>query len=165
MYKATVKDFYNIHENLASFIAEHGDVALGKVGIVLHYNFRVIHDALTEFIAERDRIINANGTTNEEGTIYIDTESEDSKDAVEAINKLENLEIELSIMFIDLEDLYDAADKLPNANMSALIWMTNEYQESIEKKEEAVEVLKKDEEASGDDTTKSASGRYTRKKK
>lgn len=133
MIKSTVTDFYNLHENMGNFMSVHGTNVMGKASVIIHYNFRVIHDALAEYFTERDKIITKYGTKDENGaTIGIPAEdTENMEKAITEINELGSISMELPIMTMDLADLYAVAEVVPSANIGALIWMTNEYQATL----------------------------------
>ena len=81
IYSDSIKNLYNLHENLAAFIQNNASTIVGKAGMVVTYNYRLLHDSLTEFIAERTRIINKYGTADGEGNVTIDRETEEGAQA------------------------------------------------------------------------------------
>lgn len=134
MIKSSANDFYVLHENMAVFLADHSSDVMGKASVIMHYNFRIIHDALSEFISERDKIIEKYASVDEEGNPMQGIAAEDTENlekAMAEIKELGDIEMELPILTLPIEDLYKVAEIVPAANIGALIWMTNEYQDTL----------------------------------
>lgn len=137
MFKSTVNELYTLHTNIANILQSAADTAVGKVSVALNFNYRIMSDALTEFMAERDKVIEKYGTKDETTGIYsLENDSENMEVALKEIKELGEIEVELPVMFITIDDLYKAADVLPSSNIGALIWMTKEYRETKKDKKD-----------------------------
>lgn len=136
MTKFKTSEAYTIHEFLATFLTQHSDSIMGKPSVIFHYNFRVIHDGLAEYITERDKIINKYGTKDENGVVSIPADSEEAKKAIEEIDEIGKIEIKVPIILMDLQDLYKLSEQVPADIIGALVWMTKEYQEIIDKEKD-----------------------------
>ena len=89
MIKAKIADLYPLSEALASFIVDFSDVVMGKASVIFHYNFRVLHDSLNEYLSERDNIITKYGKKDENGNAYVPADDKENVDkAIEEINEI-----------------------------------------------------------------------------
>lgn len=132
MIKAKIADLYPLSEALASFIVDFSDVVMGKASVIFHYNFRVLHDSLNEYLSERDNIITKYGKKDENGNAYVPADDKENVDkAIEEINEIGDIQIEVPLVTIPMEDLYKVADSVPASRIAPLIWMTTEYQETL----------------------------------
>lgn len=141
MITYTVKEAYAIHEAMANIIYRKS--FKGKIGLVFAYNFRLLHEALSEYITKRDEII----------TKYADEIDEETKKEYDekgiipspAISNPENLEkankeidefssvkIELPLMGIKIDDLEKAED-IDSTDMSILLYFCDEMRKDIDK--------------------------------
>lgn len=139
--KLSVLKAYEIHESIASFLGA-GKSIKGKVGLALAYNFRLIHDAMGEFITKRNEIISK----------YADPIDDDTKAKLEAegktvsptitnkdmIAKAESeileygsLYIDIPIMEISQDDIMNTSD-IDSESAAIVIWMCKEYNEASE---------------------------------
>ena len=143
MIKAKIADLYPLSEALASFIVDFSDVVMGKASVIFHYNFRVLHDSLNEYLSERDNIITKYGKKDENGNAYVPADDKENVDkAIEEINEIGDIQIEVPLVTIPMEDLYKVADSVPASRIAPLIWMTTEYQETL-KTDDTVNEAKK----------------------
>ena len=143
MIKAKIADLYPLSEALASFIVDFSDVVMGKASVIFHYNFRVLHDSLNEYLSERDNIITKYGKKDENGNAYVPVDDKENVDkAIEEINEIGDIQIEVPLVTIPMEDLYKVADSVPASRIAPLIWMTTEYQETL-KTDDTVNEAKK----------------------
>lgn len=143
MIKAKIADLYPLSEALASFIVDFSDVVMGKASVIFHYNFRVLHDSLNEYLSERDNIIAKYGKKDENGNAYVPVDDKENVDkAIEEINEIGDIQIEVPLVTIPMEDLYKVADSVPASRIAPLIWMTTEYQETL-KTDDTVNEAKK----------------------
>ena len=143
MIKAKIADLYPLSEALASFIVDFSDVVMGKASVIFHYNFRVLHDSLNEYLSERDNIIAKYGKKDENGNDYVPVDDKENVDkAIEEINEIGDIQIEVPLVTIPMEDLYKVADSVPASRIAPLIWMTTEYQETL-KTDDTVNEAKK----------------------
>lgn len=143
MIKAKIADLYPLSEALASFIVDFSDVVMGKASVIFHYNFRVLHDSLNEYLSERDNIITKYGKKDENGNAYVPADDKENVDkAIEEINEIGDIQIEVPLVTIPMEDLYKVADSVPASRIAPLIWMTTEYQETLKTDDPADETKK-----------------------
>ena len=143
MIKAKIADLYPLSEALASFIVDYSDVVMGKASVIFHYNFRVLHDSLNEYLSERDNIITKYGKKDENGNAYVPADDKENVDkAIEEINEIGDIQIEVPLVTIPMEDLYKVADSVPASRIATLIWMTTEYQETLKTDDPADEAKK-----------------------
>ena len=143
MIKAKIADLYPLSEALASFIVDFSDVVMGKASVIFHYNFRVLHDSLNEYLSERDNIITKYGKKDENGNAYVPADDKENVDkAIEEINEIGDIQIEVPLVTIPMEDLYKVADSVPASRIATLIWMTTEYQETLKTDDPADEAKK-----------------------
>lgn len=143
MIKAKIADLYPLSEALASFIVDYSDVVMGKASVIFHYNFRVLHDSLNEYLSERDNIITKYGKKDENGNAYVPADDKENVDkAIEEINEIGDIQIEVPLVTIPMEDLYKVADSVPASRIAPLIWMTTEYQETLKTDDPADEAKK-----------------------
>lgn len=143
MIKAKIADLYPLSEALASFIVDFSDVVMGKASVIFHYNFRVLHDSLNEYLSERDNIITKYGKKDENGNAYVPADDKENVDkAIEEINEIGDIQIEVPLVTIPMEDLYKVADSVPASRIAPLIWMTTEYQETLKTDDPADEAKK-----------------------
>ena len=143
MIKAKIADLYPLSEALASFIVDFSDVVMGKASVIFHYNFRVLHDSLNEYLSERDNIIAKYGKKDENGNAYVPADDKENVDkAIEEINEIGDIQIEVPLVTIPMEDLYKVADSVPASRIAPLIWMTTEYQETLKTDDPADEAKK-----------------------
>lgn len=143
MIKAKIADLYPLSEALASFIVDFSDVVMGKASVIFHYNFRVLHDSLNEYLSERDNIITKYGKKDENGNAYVPVDDKENVDkAIEEINEIGDIQIEVPLVTIPMEDLYKVADSVPASRIAPLIWMTTEYQETLKTDDPADEAKK-----------------------
>lgn len=143
MIKAKIADLYPLSEALASFIVDYSDVVMGKASVILHYNFRVLHDSLNEYLSERDNIITKYGKKDENGNAYVPADDEENVGkAIKEINEIGDIQIEVPLVTIPMEDLYKVADSVPASRIAPLIWMTTEYQETLKTDDPADEAKK-----------------------
>lgn len=143
MIKAKIADLYPLSEALASFIVDFSDVVMGKASVIFHYNFRVLHDSLNEYLSERDNIITKYGKKDENGNAYVPADDKENVDkAIEEINEIGDIQIEVPLVTIPMEDLYKVADSVPASRIAPLIWMTTEYQETLKTDDLADEAKK-----------------------
>lgn len=167
IYSNSIRELYALHESLAMFIQNNSSKVVGKAGMVINYNYRVLHDSLKEYIEERTRIITENGTPDENGNHTIDRETEKGAAAFEEIEKLEDAYLSLPLMTIPMADFDQLAEKVTLVNLSALVPMTTEYLENIINANAGDKAAADKDEAEdeGDEENKpDAEGRYSNRK-
>lgn len=126
--KDTVKNFYIAHESVAAFIQSNSNVIIGRPALAITYNYRILTDALSDYVKMRNEIIAKYGTPDEEGNVTLVAGTEGHTKANEEIEKLESMEIEIFPMLLDMDDLSQISQKVPIAQLVNLMWMTKKYQ-------------------------------------
>lgn len=140
MVNITIKEAYAYHEAIANYI-KHGDEPVkGKAGFVLRYNFRILHDYLSEYIKKRDDIIRKYADSvsdeirkqcEENGTHIpvVITNKENFDKANKEIKEFEDIELELPLLIISIDEVMNS-DGIDSNNSDLFIWMTKEYRDS-----------------------------------
>lgn len=136
MMKAKMQDLYSLEEYLANFIVENSAVVMGKISVILHYNYRILRDSVSEYLSERDAIITKYGKPTENGGYIIEGEDTESMNkALAELEEINKIEIDVPVITFSMEDLYKLADVVPSGDIGRLMIMTTEYQEAIDKSE------------------------------
>ena len=128
MIKDTIRNLYINHESTAAFVAGNANVIIGKPGLAITYNYRILTDALAEYVKQRNDIISKYGTKDEEGNIVLEPGTEGHTKAYQELEEIESMELEVFPMLLDLEDLAAISEKVPMAQLVNIIWMTKKYQ-------------------------------------
>ena len=132
MITAKVSDLFTLNANLSNFLVEYSDIVMGKISVILHYNFSVLNDALMAYSTERDKIIMKYGEKQEDGNYTISgDDAEKFEQAMKEIDEIGDIMIEVPIIAFSMEDLYKVADSVPSNKIAPLIWMTTEYQSTL----------------------------------
>ena len=132
MITAKVADLFTLNANLSNFLVEYSDIVMGKISVILHYNFSVLNDALMAYSTERDKIIMKYGEKQEDGNYTITgDDTEKLNQATKEIDEIGDIMIEVPIITFSMEDLYKVADSVPANKIAPLIWMTTEYQSTL----------------------------------
>ena len=140
MMKLTVKEAYALHESMATHI-QSGRTIKGKVGLAFAYNFRILHEALGEYITRRDTIVKKYADPVDEETHkknekagiadpIVISNRENLEKANEEIKEFEDLTIELPLMEITNEDIMNT-EGIDSSDMSILIFMSSDYIKAI----------------------------------
>ena len=136
MMTFTVKEAYALHEAMFNHSNSKKTIK-GKVGLAFSYNYRLLHEALSEFISRRDDIIRKYADKiddktremyeNENKAIPITiTDPNNLAMANKEISEFEDLKIELPIMEISVDDILKN-EEMDSSDMDLVIWMTKEF--------------------------------------
>lgn len=141
MINITIKEAYAYHEAIANYIKHVDEPVKGKAGFALRYNFRILHNYLSEFIKKRDDIIKkyADPIDDEDRKKYeeegksipvVITKKENFDKANEEIKEFEDIELELPLLIISIDEVMNS-EGIDSNNADLFIWMTKEYRDSI----------------------------------
>lgn len=137
----SIKEAYAIHEAMSNKIPVKS--FKGKIGLIFAYNFRILHEALSEYITKRDEIINkyADKVSDEDRKEYekngitppvMITNKENLEKANKEIEEFSSVKLELPLMGVKLEDLEKAED-IDSSDISILLYFCDEMNKDIKK--------------------------------
>jgi len=144
MMTLSIKEAYSLHEAMAGIITSSNSASIkGKAGLAFSYNFRLLHEAISEYITKRNDIINkyADVISEEEKEKYDKegiippttiTDPDKLREANKEIAEFEDLKIEIPVMIISTDDILKCED-IDTYVMQLLIWMTKEFEEDKNK--------------------------------
>ena len=130
MTSFTVKDAFAIHEAMNTMnVSGAGTDLKGKMGLIYAYNFRILHEALGEYMNVRNKII-AKYADDKDSPVPSITDEENLKKANDELENYAGLNIELPLMEVSMEDLENANDVNTNI-MSIMLYFCPEMKDKI----------------------------------
>ena len=134
MVKDTIRNLYIAHESIAAFVNSNANIIMGKPGLAITYNYRILTDALAEYIKQRNDIITKYGKPindedgNETTNVALEPGTEGYVNAMKELSDIEDMTLEVFPMLLDMDDLTTISEKVPMAQLVNLMWMTKKYQ-------------------------------------
>lgn len=130
MMTYSMKDAFAIHEAMNTMnISGAGSDLKGRLGLIYAYNFRILHEALGEYLNVRNKIIKKYADDPDAAVPSI-TDEKKLEQANEEISKYADLNIDLPVMEVTMDDLEKASDASTNI-MSIMLYFCPEMNTKI----------------------------------